>query len=131
MTPENARILAHAIARLGSPDDRTALAAARAASNLIAAEGVKPNAFASAMTVVLTRMTRPRACAGFPELGPRGARKRLAELSKRRGIGAEDRDRVMEVRERLSADRSLRLTSEEIAWLDALDTRTTEAADHE
>lgn len=120
MTPENARALETAVISLGSPDATLALTAARCVAAIIAAEGVKPNAVASAMAVAIGNMTRPVPARGFAELGPIGTRKRLAELSRRRGISADDKARVMVLREKWPEARRLDLTPADLEWLDSL-----------
>lgn len=120
MTPDNARMLAHAILNLGASDDGAALIAARLIAKLIAAEGIPPNTLAAALFVTLTNLPRPAAMRSFAELGPRGMHKRLAELSRRRGISDADKARIMGMRERMADARDVVLTPEEIAWLDAL-----------
>lgn len=120
MTPENARALQTAVVSLGSADADLALTAARCVAAIIAAEGVKPNAVASAMVVAIDNMSRPVPPRGFAELGPIGTRKRLAELSARRGITADDKARIMALREKWPEARRLDLTPADLAWLDGL-----------
>jgi hypothetical protein len=120
MTPERAMILARAIADLGHLDDAQALIAARATANLIAAEGIKPNALASGIATLFQSMTRPLPARGFAELGPRGGQKRMAALARKRSLTDDDRARVAMLRERLAGWPRDDFSTEEIAWLDAL-----------
>jgi hypothetical protein len=111
--------MAIAVANLGAADDTHALAAARWIAAEIATAGAKPNAVASGLLGLLEKMATPLPARGFAELGPRATRKRLAELSQRRGIAAEDKARVMTLRERLAEDPRAPISGDEIAWLDA------------
>jgi hypothetical protein len=120
MTPDRARTLATAVQHLGSANDEHALLAARCIARIIEAEGVKPSAFASAMDVILDQMTKPREAPGFADLGPRGRRKRLVELSRRHRADADSATRIARLRDRLDEDGRAPVTAEEIAWLDAL-----------
>jgi HAMP domain-containing protein len=125
MDQNTARLFATAVFTLGAADDAQALAAARWIAEKVEAEGINRNAFAAALMTVLVNMTKPRTPAGFADLGPRGRRKRLAELSRRKGITAEHKARLMGFRERLDADGRAHVTEDEIGWIDALWTAPT------
>ncbi|BDG74086.1 hypothetical protein [Roseomonas fluvialis] len=120
MTPNRARTLATAVQHLGSANDEHALVAARCIAQIIEAEGVKPHTFASAMDAILDQMTKPREAKGLAHLGPRGRRKRLAELSQRYRGDAASAGRIAELRALLAGDPRAPVRAEEVAWLDTL-----------
>lgn len=119
MTPENARILSMAFANFGSRDDATVLAAARAAARLIAAAGVSPGSLAAMVAANVAKAEALRA-RPFSDLGPKGTRKRLAELSRRRGVSDEDRASIMALRARWEEAERPDMTPRELEWLDQL-----------
>ncbi|BDG71181.1 hypothetical protein [Roseomonas fluvialis] len=72
------------------------------------------------MDAILDQMTKPREAQGFADLGPRGRRKRLAELSQRHRDDAASAGRIAELRAILADDPRAPVTAEDIAWLDTL-----------
>ena len=118
MTPALARRLGKAVALLGSPVDGEALAAARAIGRTIAAAGMDWPDFAALVTGEATRQAAPPFT--FATAGPRMARKMMALLARQPTTPAADRVRLDRLRDHLLGAKKMRLTKEEIAWLDAL-----------
>lgn len=119
MTIDRAEALAIAVEALGSKNDAHALTGARFIAQVIRAEAIKPKSVGAAMDAVITELTELKA-RSIAELGPRGMRKRLAELWRYGRLHEMDKTRVMEMRDRLAADGRLDLPAEDVTWLDSL-----------
>lgn len=118
MTPAHARRIGKAVALLGSPEDGEALAAARAIGRTLEAAGEDWTRFAAMVTREAERMARPAFT--FAGMGARASRKQMAHLARQPGTTDAERHRLERLRERLLGARTLRLSGDEIEWLDHL-----------
>jgi hypothetical protein len=113
-----ARRIGKTLALLGSPEDGEALAAARALGRLLEGAGMDHHALAALVTAEIERRGRPAFT--FAALPVRMARKQMGFLAWRSGATDLDRARLERMRARLLGAKTLALSAEEIAWLDAL-----------
>lgn len=118
MMPAHARRIGKAMALLGSPEDGEALAAARAIGRTLEAAGEDWNDLAA--TVIAGLISKGRPAFTFAGMGARASRKQMAHLARQPGTTDAERHRLERLRERLLGARTLRLSGEEIEWLDHL-----------